>query len=780
MNAMDHAAKGDPVLADCVDGEVDPTILGRKSVLLGMAATMGLVIASAGQSSAAAAVVTATYAPTWVGSTIYKHGQQVLSPNNDVVAAKFEHTSSADYATDIENWALSSTYDRKNSRVWNVLDNGMTVGTNISIALQALITAVSAAGGGVVYFPAGLFYVGDVNLAANVSLQLDATAVLKMPNASVGICILRMPTGANNITISGGTLDGNRATYAGTVGRGISAIAARAVGLTVRGVNFINMAESGITLDPGICKIRVTDCSFVGMGLHAVLIYGGRDVEVNHNYVDRTGDPIVGNSCSLQFYVYSGNSAIGPRFTNNYIIGRTGTGPENALMCISWDVQPGGSCEGGVISGNTLLYGSMGISNARITNSVISGNHIEGAEYAGIEVAGSWGQTVSGNTINGKGTGHGIVVNGTGLCARMSIIGNTISNWGNTYSCAGIYVTELDGGVIANNTLAGTYTSTETIYLLNVLNSTISGNVIRTTSTNSGIHLIAGAVNCDSNVVSGNVITFSGTGWSSGHILLAANAGRQIKRTLIFGNNLKANVSGGYGVELLGADEASIIGTVVSQNLFSGFNLNLHEANATGTVDGSRVVGGTVAEPILASRIPLVPFIFGDAWARADAAALGSAESGQAWIIQAGVPGISRKQAYSSTAANCKAVLKGSADGFCEVALNALGSQAWMIFRGTDAGNYWRLGFSGGVLQLQKVVAGVAKSVGLTGFPPFAAGTRLGVICSKSSITASVDGVLFDPFTDAFNATGTLIGFQTADVTTRFGPIYARTLVKGR
>jgi hypothetical protein len=46
----------------------------------------------------------------WAPSTAYLRGQQVISPNNDVVSANVAHTSSAVFTTDQAKWAVSSTY----------------------------------------------------------------------------------------------------------------------------------------------------------------------------------------------------------------------------------------------------------------------------------------------------------------------------------------------------------------------------------------------------------------------------------------------------------------------------------------------------------------------------------------------------------------------------------------------------------------------------------------------------------------------------------------------
>lgn len=100
---------------DQVDG---PPLLGRKPLLMGLL-TSGFVIANAAQPSTATAAikpiaaVQPPYAPKWQPLTPYALGQQVISPNNDVVSATVAHTSSAAYLTDTAKWTLSATYARR-------------------------------------------------------------------------------------------------------------------------------------------------------------------------------------------------------------------------------------------------------------------------------------------------------------------------------------------------------------------------------------------------------------------------------------------------------------------------------------------------------------------------------------------------------------------------------------------------------------------------------------------------------------------------------------------
>lgn len=124
MNAMDNPEEREPESAGSDDREGKPILLGRKSVLMGMAASMGVALANATQpSSAMAAVPFGTvkpiaasqppYAPKWTPSTAYALGQQVISPNDDVVSANAAHRSSTNFTSDQAKWTLSSTFVKR-------------------------------------------------------------------------------------------------------------------------------------------------------------------------------------------------------------------------------------------------------------------------------------------------------------------------------------------------------------------------------------------------------------------------------------------------------------------------------------------------------------------------------------------------------------------------------------------------------------------------------------------------------------------------------------------
>ena len=114
---MGIAENGEMNLAGSEDRAGDPALLNRKSVLMGLTASVGFMFANAAQPPAAVAGTVKPiassqppYAPKWLPNTAYALGQQVISPNNDVVSARVTHKSSAAFATDASKWNLSCTY----------------------------------------------------------------------------------------------------------------------------------------------------------------------------------------------------------------------------------------------------------------------------------------------------------------------------------------------------------------------------------------------------------------------------------------------------------------------------------------------------------------------------------------------------------------------------------------------------------------------------------------------------------------------------------------------
>jgi hypothetical protein len=126
---------------------------------------------------------------------------------------------------------------------------------------------------------------------------------------------------------------------------------------------------------------------------------------------------------------------------------------------------------------------------------------------------------------------------------------------------------------------------------------------------------------------------------------------------------------------------------------------------------------------------------FYDDFERPDAGSLGTAPSGQAYVISAGAFGISTGRAYNTTTGNNRALVDlGTGGEHCRIMWQfaALGTEGWVIFRAADSLNYWRVG-----PKLDKIVNG---SVAIRRSIPALKTGYSEVIADGTSITILVDG----------------------------------------
>lgn len=144
---------------------------------------------------------------------------------------------------------------------------------------------------------------------------------------------------------------------------------------------------------------------------------------------------------------------------------------------------------------------------------------------------------------------------------------------------------------------------------------------------------------------------------------------------------------------------------------------------------------------------------------------LGSASPGGAWTQDNGTWGISSNQAYISSGSGASIATidasESDVDIRVKVSASAGGGNAGLVFRYSDANNYWRAFWDGssGNIFLQKVVSGSGTTfvnTGVTG--GFAAGDQIRVLASGSSIKLYHEGDRYGTVTDSHNSTATKHG----------------------
>ena len=270
MSFKHTTEKGHAPLARSGDRAGDLPLLGRKSVMMGIL-TSGIVIATAGQPSAAAAA-TVTNASSWTPSTAYVLGQQVISPNNDVVSAKVAHTSSATYPADAVKWTLSSTFARHDGFV-NVLAAGVKGDgiTNDTVAINAAITANP---GKVLLFPAGRTYQISADLGRGADhgggIRLNqAGTVLWLYGATIRMNVTTVTNyqmvdvTAADCGVMGGKLIGDVVAHVGTEGEwghGIS-VGGGANRFTARDVYVTKCWGDGFMIWERPSDVSLTNCT---------------------------------------------------------------------------------------------------------------------------------------------------------------------------------------------------------------------------------------------------------------------------------------------------------------------------------------------------------------------------------------------------------------------------------------------------------------------------------------------------------------------------------------
>lgn len=183
------------------------------------------------------------------------------------------------------------------------------------------------------------------------------------------------------------------------------------------------------------------------------------------------------------------------------------------------------------------------------------------------------------------------------------------------------------------------------------------------------------------------------------------------------------------------------------------------------------------AETILAARAALPPWLVGDAFARADAASLGTADTGQTWTSSSGTFKIVGKAAIPATATNTRSYVEtGTADHWATVmvAANPAGD-AFLIARLMDGLNYYRATLTANSVILHKVVAGsvtVLSTTALSPVPP--TNSTIGIRCVGSTVEVYTNGSLASTVTDT-DLVGTKVGIQASAIDRVFRNFRVRT-----
>ena len=402
--------------------------------------------------------------------------------------------------------AVATTAQAKMREIVSIKDFGALVdgSTDDDVADQAAIDAVSAAGGGDVFFNAGTTRTGTrLNLPSNVGLRGTQKSCIKLL-AGVNDHVIRIASGASHVGIYDLEIDGTKATNTG--GHGIASVTNGVTYATVSNVYVHDCSASGIYFSGTTCRyINVYGCTSESNA--AAGITSGdtiSDFTFHGNIARNNGTHGIGCDTGKYGTISSNVSedngqGTPPAIADNF----TGYNVLNEEILVIGNISRGGLNNGIHFGGLRISYIGNTVTGATQyglahspdtgTNSVfvISGNVCRGNGKAGIYVLDSTDGTVSGNTSFGN-TEDGIRLTNTG---RVAVTGNSCR--GNTLDGI-ITVTAFASGSIVGNICQEN--GGDGLDLRDFSTSTLSGN---TSVTNTGYGLNQSGTD-GNNIITGN------------------------------------------------------------------------------------------------------------------------------------------------------------------------------------------------------------------------------------------------------------------------------------
>lgn len=448
-------------------------------------------------------LTTATDVDIWTVDDIYSEGalsmQELLSSAGSSLVGFIQSGTGATYRT-----VQSKLRDIVSVTDFGAVGDGVTDDT---AAINAAITAVNAAGGGTVYFPAGLYLVGTtthVVMLSNVSLiGAGWASKIKLANntpisASISAFVAASRT---NISVRNLYFDGNRANQTNLTGL-----------LRISACSNVEVCNNVMVNCNNVCVYFVDGCSHVLCNENIMVDSNGTNIKVGHESADIIID---GNSLyDTGTYASHSDGFIMTRFgttgqeniaiTNNSMISPAGSGLALAIWLLSGNNI--------TVAGNTIEVPAVGIqvqAEAVMRDIAVNGNTLY-CGTAGVAIQDqSAGKNITrvainGNTIRGDlNTGLFVVPSFASTFSEVSIVGNVINTTMNGTADKGIQVTS-EGAVISGNTINMTGSAAgDGISVLSALTS-ITGNNINMGGVGSrGIITFGSYNNITGNIVKG-------------------------------------------------------------------------------------------------------------------------------------------------------------------------------------------------------------------------------------------------------------------------------------
>lgn len=500
------------------------------------------------------------------------------------------------------------------------------VGDNVvddTVAIRNAIAAVTLAGRGHVFIPPGRFRVAT----ATSGVALSVTAAANVTIGGVGPASEIVAALGSARLFTGGTVSNvvfESFTISGTFSLGITI--GPGTGIVVRDCvisggtvdDSLSPGSAGAILLSGVDDITLDGNHLFGNGTGGASTIG-TDIQINGFGGKTDGLRILDNKCMSSASKYnalifdSGNvtiegnvfaNALGttPNTNSGYGVAVYQTGT-NVGSCDRIDIvgnrifNTSGtgiyvqSCMHVAVTGNevdstgltqddnTLAVGGISVLNSSYV--AVAGNTVSNSTKDGIVFgvgSGSGSVAIAGNTVR-SAAGHGINVRGA--APNCTVSGNSVSDTAHGIACE----TSLVGATICDNAVRSTRDNTHGIYLAEVYDSTVSGNVVELAG---GYGIVIGAPGTG-NTVSGNVAIDCGTSAPTG-----TYAGIYVTAThsILSGNRAgnKNTTDQAYGI-ITGTD-CTVVNNNVANNRTAGMLLGVRNQQAgnlatTGSYSGA-------------------------------------------------------------------------------------------------------------------------------------------------------------------------------------------------
>jgi hypothetical protein len=328
--------------------------------------------------------------------------------------AAFDLAVKTDLEGRLSDASLSTTFVAIDRQVHFALDHGIVANgtTDDAGELNALIAAVSTAGGGTVRLPDArtIRVNSQIIMAANVTLEGGGwhTIISLGANLSSGSGVIRIGAVAN-VTVRNLKVECARVTNTNT----ISGVYAPAPGgftnltidrVWVNAAHYVGILILGSSTRATTTKtVRITDCKTTDTGASGILCqWAVDDCVIDRCTVLNYGQLFI-DVLNSGVGITNGRFAYDTRVTNNTIDGTGALG--TSAHAISIDTPYGGF----VCSNNTIAHAQgYGIELGAVTNGTCTGNSITGGPSSGIAVTSfvgneqkNQGFTIADNVVTG-------------------------------------------------------------------------------------------------------------------------------------------------------------------------------------------------------------------------------------------------------------------------------------------------------------------------------------------------------------------------------------------